>query len=744
MSFGGFGQSTAPAFGSSSNTFGAFGQQQQQPQQPATQQPTTGLFGQTQPSQQQPQTGGLFGANPTQNQTAPTGGTGLFGQNQQQQPPATGGLFGANTMQQQPAPGGGLFGQPQMQQQQPSGFGGTSMFGAATNSNAPGQQNPPGGGGLFGNTTTGNTGGGLFGNAAQNPQNQQQQPASMFGQSLSQNQPPAFGQQQQQQQQPPAGGLFGSTTAQPQTQQPSTSGFNLFGPRPTNPLTLSTLGPTQSTTQNVAQPTAGVSVIPSSGSSILDRVQEVWNGWDSSSPKCKFQHYFYNMVDPQQISFYGRPPNATNEELWQKALQDNPDPSRLVPVLALGFEDLKKRVDAQTASAKNQQQQLSELTKRLEAISQKHTLSSSLRAQKAAAAQTQLKQRITALVRHLHLLIPTVRSSSILPAEEALRSALENIDEELKRPGGLGRMKGKLNELWTAVAALAAMRERARKAGIEGPTGWAVVDEDGLNELSQILHNEQQGLAHLTKILNDDMADVEVIRKGIGESDPKKPSPNPLSGQALGQSRNTDLNTDNLFSFTLQVKSEEYRKTRNTRVYLCAASGDESGREALEWAIANLIEDGDELVVVRGFDPDDLQKDMHEQVRDEARELMKLILDRNSEYDGRRLSVIVEFVAGRVTEIIDRMTALYRPDSLVVGSRGSRSLMQTWGAALGAPGMGSVSRYCVSHSPVPVIVVRPERKVKKTVEKRRANPKRRAQFEELTKSRTFSGVAGTL
>jgi len=198
--------------------------------------------------------------------------------------------------------------------------------------------------------------------------------------------------------------------------------------------------------------------------------------------------------------------------------------------------------------------------------------------------------------------------------------------------------------------------------------------------------------------------------------------------------------SDSLFSFTLQVKSEGYKKTRNTRVYLCAASGDESGMEALEWAIANLVEDGDELVAFRGFDGDDLPKELHEQVRDQAKDLMQLILDRNSEYESRRLSVIVEFVSGKVTETIDRMTALYRPDSLVVGTRGERSLMQTWGAALGGPGVGSVSRYCVSHSPVPVVVVRPERKVRKTVEKRRADPKRRAQFEELTKTRSFSGI----
>lgn len=44
--------------------------------------------------------------------------------------------------------------------------------------------------------------------------------------------------------------------------------------------------------------------------------------------------------------------------------------------------------------------------------------------------------------------------------------------------------------------------------------------------------------------------------------------------------------------------------------------------------------------------------------------------------------------------------------------------------------MGSVSKYCLSHSPVPVIVVRPERKVRKGVEKRKADPKRGRHFDE--------------
>jgi nuclear pore complex protein Nup54 len=170
----------------------------------------------------------------------------------------------------------------------------------------------------------------------------------------------------------------------------------------------------------------------------------------------------------------------------------------LVPVVAKGFEDLKKRADAQVANAAAQAQALAvgfmliiihllngfqELNARLDAISQKHSLSTSIRAQKAARSEQEIKQRLTSLIRHLHLLIPTVRSSSIRPEEEALRVALENVEGDLQ----LGKTRGKLSELANAIAALKAMRERARQSGGDGGgVEWTVVDEDGLGQLVQV------------------------------------------------------------------------------------------------------------------------------------------------------------------------------------------------------------------------------------------------------------------
>ncbi|KAJ7099266.1 hypothetical protein B0H15DRAFT_771283 [Mycena belliarum] len=183
-----------------------------------------------------------------------------------------------------------------------------------------------------------------------------------------------------------------------------------------------------------------------------------------------------------------------------------------------------------------------------------------------------------------------------------------------------------------------------------------------------------------------------------------------------------------MFSFTLQVKSAGYARTRSTRVFLCAAGPDESGREALDWSLEALVQDGDELIVCRGVDDDAFAEKDHNSVRDEARQFMLQIQEKSVEYDPeRKLSLILEYIPGRITNTIDRLIALYRPDSVVVGTRGKKA----WQAMtmMGKGGIGSVSKYCLTHSPVPIIVVRPERKVKKAMEKRRADPKRGTHFD---------------
>ncbi|KZT04934.1 uncharacterized protein LAESUDRAFT_682065 [Laetiporus sulphureus 93-53] len=436
-----------------------------------------GLFGSTTGGSTTGTTGGLFGNAPGGTMTGATGG-GLFGGSTTTPMNTGGSLFGSTTATQ-PNTGGGLFGTAS---NVPSNTGG-GMFGSSTA--APFSS---GTGGLFGGTTNAPSTavtGGLFGGGTAAPT------GSIFGgqaqAGLSAGQPSLFGSTVGQQQQP--GMLFGSNLGQ-STLLGVTQG-NLFASRPA-------LAPGQQ--QQDAQ---------SQFLALTQRIEAIYHAWNPASPQCRFQHYFYNLVDPNHVHLYGRPSNATNDALWQKAVRENPDPSCLVPVIATGFDDLQTRVEAQSQQAAAHQERLKEIQTRIAALTQRHQLSNVSRLQRAAALQTQLTHRVLKVVQHLHLLIPSLRSSAIRPEEEALRAVLEDIDQEIRRPGGTGRMRGKLNELWALVGAVTAARERDRNAG---GVEWAVVDDEGLSQIAQILSEEQAGLAHLTKVLQKDLKDLAVIQ----------------------------------------------------------------------------------------------------------------------------------------------------------------------------------------------------------------------------------------
>ncbi|KAH9925020.1 nucleoporin complex subunit 54-domain-containing protein [Epithele typhae] len=513
---GPFGTMNPPAGG------GPFGNTNATQQQTNASVPSGGLFGSTQPAQ----TGGLFGntnTNPSGNvgsglfgstNTTTTGG-GLFGTTNANT--TGGGLFGTTNTT---APSGGMFGSTTAA---PSGglFGNTAnttgggMFGNTnTNTTAPSSGlfgSTATGGGLFGSTTAApTTGGGLFGSTA---------PATGTSGGL-------FGNTTQ----PQAGSSFFSSTNQPaqtgslfanmgQQQRPANTG--LFGAGGSI-LGASTIGGGALGASNLFTSKSGApnpqQDAQTQSAQLQQKIESIASAWNPNNPQCRFQHYFYNLVEPSQVHLYGRPANATNEAQWQKAMRENPDPSCFVPVIATGFDDLQKRVEAQTQQAATHQERIKDLQARIAALVQAHQLKNASRLQRASALQTQLTHRVLKLVQHLHLLIPALRSSALRPEEEALRTALEELDEEVRRPGGTGRIRGKLNELWALVGAVSAARDRDRRAG---RVEWTVVDEDGLAQIAQVLADEQAGLVHLTKLLHQDMKDLAVIQGTGPEEDPE-------------------------------------------------------------------------------------------------------------------------------------------------------------------------------------------------------------------------------
>jgi len=105
---------------------------------------------------------------------------------------------------------------------------------------------------------------------------------------------------------------------------------NLFGTPSTTPFGLPPAQPQQTIPANSA----------------IVAVNQIAATVHSASPTCIFRHIFYNVVDPSEVKKYGRPPNI-DDLTWQTANRNNPDPTRMTPVIATGFGDLKTRIEEQ-------------------------------------------------------------------------------------------------------------------------------------------------------------------------------------------------------------------------------------------------------------------------------------------------------------------------------------------------------------------------------------------------------------
>ncbi|RPA97858.1 adenine nucleotide alpha hydrolases-like protein [Choiromyces venosus 120613-1] len=186
------------------------------------------------------------------------------------------------------------------------------------------------------------------------------------------------------------------------------------------------------------------------------------------------------------------------------------------------------------------------------------------------------------------------------------------------------------------------------------------------------------------------------------------------------------------FSLTLKSKHKDYAYTRRSRTFLCGTDQNDYSEFALEWLIDELVDDGDEVVCLRVVDKDSkISSDaalQDRQYRHEASKLLNQIIEKNE--DDKTISIILEFAVGKVHETIQRMIHIYEPVILIVGTRG-RSLGGLQGLL-----PGSVSKYCLQHSPVPVIVVRPSSKRDKKKAKRKADPGRKVYQEILHNSNT--------
>nr|OQO22751.1 hypothetical protein B0A51_09857 [Rachicladosporium sp. CCFEE 5018] len=197
------------------------------------------------------------------------------------------------------------------------------------------------------------------------------------------------------------------------------------------------------------------------------------------------------------------------------------------------------------------------------------------------------------------------------------------------------------------------------------------------------------------------------------------------------------------FSLTLNRKHRSFQWTKRSRTFLVGTDTNDYSDTALEWLLDELVDDGDEVVCLRVVEKDSREATRwaggqgEKGYRLEAERFLEAIQEKNTE--DKSISLILEFSIGKVQESIQQMIKIYEPAMLVVGTRG-RSLTGYQGLL----SSGSVSKYCLQYSPVPVIVVRPSSKRESKKRKRLQDPERRGYRDILDKSEdpTATGVRG--
>ncbi|KAK9365584.1 nucleoporin complex subunit 54-domain-containing protein [Lipomyces kononenkoae] len=311
-------------------------------------------------------------------------------------------------------------------------------------------------------------------------------------------------QPQQQQQQPSLFGT-GSTFNPAQSQQQP---FTLSSTQSFNPsasmLGSSTFGQSLNQAGSMGNFSQQISTAPS----IPEQLQKIKNSWDPASPDCAFQFYFYNKVPSEQAVLYVKPPNH-DQARWDAAIAARPDPGS-VPVLALGFTDLQKRVNIQHQQVIAYQVRMHEINSRLTQLITRHDLYTTVKMAELKARHAAVAHRTLSLAAKVQVL--KSRGYALRPDEEVLKRKFEELTRLLNDPA----VFGKINEVWARMMVvrdrIKVLNEQTRQTGEqwENAIDWEKDDEQ-LEKIARILKGQQAGLIYLADVLRKDMEEVDQL-----------------------------------------------------------------------------------------------------------------------------------------------------------------------------------------------------------------------------------------
>ncbi|GAB0087985.1 NUP54 [Sergentomyia squamirostris] len=209
--------------------------------------------------------------------------------------------------------------------------------------------------------------------------------------------------------------------------------------------------------------------------------------------------------DEDQLKDYlVNPPKGIDPRMWRQAIEDNPDPTSLIPIPMIGFQELKWRTKCQESEIELHNQYLAKVTKDLENLKQRHT-SSTTKIMEYRRKFSELSHRILKII--VKQEITRKIGVTMSPEEEMLRSKLESMQAVVSAPT---QFKGRLSEL------LSQMRmQRDQWSG--GVTNEYQLDKDSTDEMQTFLSMQQRAMAMLIETMNKDIQALKIISDGANQ-----------------------------------------------------------------------------------------------------------------------------------------------------------------------------------------------------------------------------------
>lgn len=135
----------------------------------------------------------------------------------------------------------------------------------------------------------------------------------------------------------------------------------------------------------------------------------------------------------------------------------------------------------------------------------------------------------------------------------------------------------------------------------------------------------------------------------------RTPSPPPALPYSRGISFDTFATPDAAAeAFSIQYKHHDFAYTPRTRTFIVGTDAKDYSEYALEWALDELVDDGDEIVCLRVVAEDSVERRHYKR---EAERLLESVIAKNA-IERKAISLKMELAVGKTTEVIQSMVCL--------------------------------------------------------------------------------------